>query len=560
MMKLTIRNVRGIAGGDVELEGVSLVAGLNGSGKSSTAIAAAAALMQSPAPLPGMKKTEARVLLRDHQDRGRSLLQSSAGRIAVNYPGGKVSVEGAPPQASAIACGLASIADMPAATRAAYLIQSLRAEPTLDQLTAAFTEAEASEKAAKACWDKIEQEGWDGAHKYTKSKATEQKGAWQQITGEKWGAEKGKHWRPAGLPEDANAEALGKALEDARQRLEATIAQQAVSGAEVERLKGVAEQPFEDEAPLKNERQQVIADIETKQAAFNEAKQHGEALPKPGQVEATVPCPSCGTHLVVASRSELALPSGDGPSDEENAKRQAALDEARATLTSISDELKAMMQRGREIDSHLQNIARNKEQAQQAAEQLKSLKTEGASQDQVQQARDDVSNAESMLAMLNQWHDASTSHRAVTAYLAMSDVLAPTGLRQTVLAQRLSDLNTELSGICELSRWAVVSIDSDIGISYAGRDYSALSESEKFRVRVTLQIALSKMDGSQCLVIDAADILDRQGRGGLMAALMKSCNVPALVTMTMDSADSLPPLTGRHKAYWVENGTITAKG
>ncbi len=90
--------------------------------------------------------------------------------------------------------------------------------------------------------------------------------------------------------------------------------------------------------------------------------------------------------------------------------------------------------------------------------------------------------------------------------------------------------------------------------------YPLLSESEQFRVRVTLQVAIAKMDDSAAMVIDRADILDRQGRNGMMKLLLRT-GIPTLVCMTILDPEKDPPpdlaAKGKGQTYWLAKGIAT---
>ena len=72
-----------------------------------------------------------------------------------------------------------------------------------------------------------------------------------------------------------------------------------------------------------------------------------------------------------------------------------------------------------------------------------------------------------------------------------------------------------------------------------------------------LQIAISVLDRSACVVLDAADILDSQGRNGLLM-LLKKTERPAIVLMTVNKPELVPDLgkIGMGNAYWVDNGLV----
>lgn len=571
-MKVSIRNFRGLASAEIELSGIALVAGLNGSGKTSLATAVAAALQRTPAPVPGMTKTDARQYLRDHQERGRVLIETEAGKVQVNYPGGTVAAEGKPPAATPMGCGLLNVAAMNPKLRASYLIEIMKAVPSRDDLDKALRSVGVSEKAIDSCWQRVTVDGWDATHAYALNRATEAKGAWRQITGENWGSQKAAEWRPAALPAgELDPVVFSAAVDKARAHLEATIAEQAVGSAEVERLKAAAEAATDDLGALQAQldnlhdgRHKVANEAQVAVSECANARQALADLPRPGQPVATVPCPSCGDHVIVISRTELSLPTRKNDDEAENKARQMAIDAAQRQVDKAVQKEREKRQAVSEIDAGIQRLnsqiadARRACQAVESAKvQLASIKTKGTTAEQVQAARDALTDAEHLLACLNQYFDAGKKHQAIEATLKMAEVLAPTGLRRSVLLRTLADTNNRLSKLCEVAKWGVVSIAEDLGIHYLGRNYELLSAAEQFRVRVTLQVVFSELDGSDALIIDAADILDRPGRSGLIALLLQ-LSKPALVTMTMSDPKDVPDLSrsGRGRSYWASEATI----
>jgi len=106
----------------------------------------------------------------------------------------------------------------------------------------------------------------------------------------------------------------------------------------------------------------------------------------------------------------------------------------------------------------------------------------------------------------------------------------------------------------------------ELDFKYNSRDYRLLSGGEQYRVRALVQMACAELDGSQYMIFDGADVLDKAGRNGLIKALAAG-NVPALICMTMDmvkdpktGVELIPKLPDMSKiggmSYWVENGVI----
>ena len=101
-----------------------------------------------------------------------------------------------------------------------------------------------------------------------------------------------------------------------------------------------------------------------------------------------------------------------------------------------------------------------------------------------------------------------------------------------------------------------VALDPDsLMPTYAGRSYGLLAESERYRCRVALQLAMAGVDGSDAVVIDGADILDRHARNGLMKAATKHAPA-AVVAMTANTPTDVPDLAqhGLGETLWLDAG------
>jgi energy-coupling factor transporter ATP-binding protein EcfA2 len=575
-MKLTIKNFRGIAAADINLSGVTLLCGKNGSGKTSVAMALAGVLQRNAAPVPGMTKAEAREYLRDHQDRGKVVLSSEGGTAQANYPGATTSIEGQPPMASAMACGLLNIATMSEKARAAYLIEAMQASPTRDDLASELGKIGVGLKAIDSCWEKISTDGWDKTHAYALSRATEAKGAWQQITGERWGSLKAVEWRPSCLPPgEFDAQAISANVEDQRKKLEQLIANKAVNKAELERLEELANQKTQetsgitrDIAVLEKEREIALNRSKELVGLLANARNVLASLPAPGKPLPVVSCPSCGDHLVFKGIDNgtpcLDLASKNQQNDAEKKSMEDAIHKAKTSVKNL--EMEESLYRTKaadiaqpiaELNSKIKEANKNAQLIENAKKQLNEAKKQGSSDSDIQEARDHLLDAEQMLAAAAQFYDAAKKHQAIESTLKMADVLAPGGLRQKVLQGAINKANEKLADLCQKAKWGVVSISEELVVHYAGRRYDLLSAAEQFRAKVSLQLIFSDLDGSGFIVVDAADILDKQGRSGLVAMLISNAK-PALVTMTMSQIEDVPDLSksGKGQSYWAADATI----
>ena len=137
-IKINITDFRGIEKADIEVTGLALVAGVNAAGKTSVCQASAAALTGNVTPLHGLRKSEAGTLVRSGAPDGGVVVATADGTSQIRWPIAKMTTEGTPPQASAVAAGLESVATMSSGDRAKALMPYLKAEPTREDLAAAL--------------------------------------------------------------------------------------------------------------------------------------------------------------------------------------------------------------------------------------------------------------------------------------------------------------------------------------------------------------------------------------------------------------------------------------
>lgn len=545
-MQIELKNYRGVSDAQLTMAPIALVAGPNGSGKTSIAQAVAAALTKNAAPIEGIPKNAAGQLMRDGAKRGHCQVGDETGHAKANWPGATVSEEGTPPWASEIACGLASIVTMKPKDAAALLIGAIEATPKLDDLKAALPDTDAT--LLGQVWAAIQKDGWDIAYKRAQERGTKLKGAWEQVTGERYGSAKAEGWKPAGTPE-AGTEELQNELKELQTELETAIANQALGGSEVQRLEVLIEAGKAAEAALpKLESDKAKGDkhADNLLAEFN-------ALPPLETVDTLAECPHCKGHLVVVSRTEVRAPS-NGVTAEENEQREVALDAKRAEMAKTNNAITALL-------GEISRAQRTIEEAAGAAKQLASMPSGGATADEIQRLRDTIAEAQTDLRSVQAAASAEKIHGDIGTNQDVIEALAPTGVRQTVLNKKMGEFNGALSRHSQAAGWATVHIDDDLATSLGGRPYILLSESEKFRVRVTLQLALADLDGSDAVIVDAADILDRTGRNGLFK-MLKASNLRSLVCMTMNTQADVPDLAkaGLGASYWLADSILAPVG
>ena len=285
---------------------------------------------------------------------------------------------------------------------------------------------------------------------------------------------------------------------------------------------------------------------ETRMAALARATDAMASLPRLSADERTVPCPHCGLVVVIRGQT-LAKPTAADDHDERE-RRKTMLDAAQKDVDRAATALREARDAKAEKDLNLKR-------AQAAAEKLKTLPLAKGGAD-LEQAREQATLAERRQTAFRSKRDADRIHANILINLQIQAMLAPDGLRLTTLRAAVAAFNVDLRDCSNSAGWFPVFIDGDTSILYGGQPWVLCSESEQFRARVVLQVAMAARDKSAALVIDGADILDAAGRNGLIRMLRGQ---RALVCMTLP-AEKVPRLGALGVSYWLEAGVAQRQG
>lgn len=541
-MRLKIGNFVGVGSADLDLSRIALVAGPNAAGKSSVALAAGAALTGEPIPLDGIPKGSAGVLVHGGTPAGYITLTSDGGERQLRYPGLQVLTSGTPPAASRFAVGRERLADRKPKDVAATIGELLKAAPTRDEIVAAALKLGLSAAHAAKLATRVQELGWDAAHEAARETGQGLKAKWATVAGEQWGSAKGAAWLPKGWApglEASSKEALDAAVTEAREGLEAAIAVSAVSDAERERLQALASGRQEISAQL----DQASSAAAALRARVEKAAADLRAMPRPADQEHTTPCPHCSEAVVIRGGA-LSKPAVMDP--EANRAKASARASATAALAAMEAELRALDQRAAQARADLFRAT----EAETALERLPAAG--GGPAKDVNRARQEVDRASELRWAFTAKSAADGHHAAILLNLQVQAMLSPDGLRLTKLSGALAGFNAALARWSQAASWSTVELGQDMVPTYGGRSV-LLSASERWRRDVILQIAIADLDGSAALVIDAADVLNRPERNGLMRLLV-AWGRPALVCMTMAARDAVPYRPGIAASYWLEDG------
>lgn len=567
-LKASVRNFRGAERADIEAGPIALIAGINGAGKSSVCQAVAAALSKYPIPFveatltpgkyrPKFTKTEAKGLVRAGTDSASAnvCLGAPADCVKAEWPSCEIETKGAAPTSDVFSAGLLNFCELPEQVRMSLLIDLLDASPDTEDFLTAWKDADLDETVALylEVTETLGVQGWDGTHKLYAEKGAKLKGAWEQITGTKYGKDKAAKWQHPSykgavtLAPDALKEHNEKKLADAKQAVENAIAAQAVGDAEllalskqVVDLKGVATKLDDAEKTLK-QATQLEADLRIE---FN-----GMDVPSD-----SIPCPHCGAGLSVkmvgGKVGEWLVEKHDWPQEDvDHVKAQKAT--AKANLDKLVEQARLAL---RAVDSLRNEHAR----LCRAPELLAAAKAKTGSQETLDLARDVLRSVEGEVEAVSKTNDATLKHAEVVANQKVIDILSPDGLRRSKLVKACERANGTIREMCDTAGWKTVTIDDELQFRYANRHYAVLSASEQYRVRTVVTLAIASTQGSKVVIFDGADVLDSAGRNGLFGLLDEAGKqgIYSIVGMTLDRAQDAPDLAeaGMGSTYWVDQG------
>jgi hypothetical protein len=575
MITGNVRNFRRLVKADIVCAPIALAAGLNNQGKTSLVQAFQAVLTGQALALFGLTKKDADVLVHDGAEKAQVRISAGDdGGVQMEWPECRlISLPGdKPPQASVFAAGLSSIATMTKAEERAKALESyLKSTPAREDLAAelgeVFTEAVGTEERASRdldrLWKRIETDGWDAVHAEQVTRRRDAGRDWEKITGERFGSDKAPRWQPKewrlGL-EETEEEELARRLQAANTRLEQAIRAEAAGGAEIARLQELAR----DAGIRKNGHAAAAALLAAAGAALTKAHAALEAIPVIPEA-ATVACPhqECKRPILIRQPNRATIILEKPPEIPGDRSKQAEAIKAMRLQRADAEIVVEQCQTAKSAATRaFQDADRALEEALQAELALEAAKSKPKSDISVAVAREHQETARNDLAL---WRKFTEAEKLANLWLLLDrviKVLAPTGLRQTKLAQAIELFNrSQLAPLCEVARWEPVAITEDLGVTYGGRPFSQLSESWQFRAGVILQVAMALLDGSSMVVIDRIDRMDDDGRNGLFTLLVH-VRLPALVTMMARSQKErsqkgrIPDLSekGLGASYWITDG------
>lgn len=567
--KLEITNFQGLRHAALDVSApVLLVAGHNGAGKSSLLDAISHAFTGKPGRVAqkqhigqliteGAKKGEARVEWLDEADEVQA--------CGVALPSGK----GSPLADSPF---LPFVLD---ASRFAALDAKDRRRVLFDLTDASASPAEVGKRLkAKgidlALFEKVKpllRSGFSAMVGQAKDYASEARGAWKAITGENYGSEKANGWEPEAPPvivseeelESARAElrATAQDLDEAQQTLGSSKRAHADAQARASRITALRET-----AALADRRRNKLATDEANQDEWSEKVMAAEAAASGEPAHQPLTCPHCQGAVDLQAGQLVAHQPPAKVADPEAAKR---LEEYRGYLASA--------QRA------VANSQRDLKESEDAAAQAAALEAETAQAPSAEA----IANGEQAINELRQARDASraklvalqealeaatqreasiakaqAAHQDVVAWTGMVDALSPTGIPAEILADAIGPVNDTLKRLAGIAGWSPVEISADIDVTFGGRLYGLLSESERWRCDTTIALAIATISGLRLVLLDRLDVLDLPSRNQAIA-LMRAMTSDREIDSVVVAGTLKEPMAKTPEwlqAVWIDAGQL----
>lgn len=538
-MQLNIENFRGIKHASVELsDKITVFAGPVGSGKTSAVQALQALVTGETVPLTGLKKKDAVLLVNDKTmaGKGQAQLKHNGQTSEIKWPSCKSS--GMTFKCSKYAAGMLK----PSRIEAKDLGEILNILPTREDFDEEIKDVvESLDLPADAIWEKVTKSGWKVAHDQAVEKGRDMKRDWERIAGQNHSADRVANFTPENYTGEP-LEKLESALEGAKKLHAHAVKAETLGEKEKEDLKTLAGQAGE----IENKIADLTIEIGSVESKLAKAQKTLEAIPKALNQQQAYQCWHCekfgvinGTKLVEAPNMETAKA--------DNEAAQAQLLVQRGTINDLQHQKDELS-----VSLRVQNDALAK--SKDAQKKLNASVIDTESFVSAEDAQADVVLWQLRIQAHHAKIESDELYEALSTNAYVQAVLCPDGLRKQVLSKKLTEFNELLDTVCEIGGWKPIALDEFMDITYGGRPYILLSKGEQLAVNAGLQIALTRMDGSQIVIIDDIQAFDTDMVDGLFE-ILSNIPLPSVIGCTAAThAQALIPPGGM--VYWCNGGVM----
>ena len=567
-MKITaiqITNLFGLRSANLSLTTpVSIVSGKNGAGKTSLQQAISMAFTGQPARV-SLKKDFAQILNAGTK-KGGVLIEASDGERSFALPKGEHNAPSITPEIAylpyLIDAGL--FARQANDVRRKMLFELTGCKITTDKVREELTKR-------KALPDQIERAipmlraGFPEANASAKAEVSKATGAWSAVTGEKYGSLKGEDWT-ASKPEFSQADLDAKRKEhaEASGKLEKSIAKVSELNTNAKQITANRDKRAELQAKIDG-LPRITAKLETDLADLAEWTQKVEDARAKATGESTRPhltCPCCQAKVELSHGALIEYVEPSTIADQDAISNLPTYEHALGVVQRAVDNGKAAKAFAEAAKSQLEILPDDVSEValqQQAAAELDNgnkLRTEckaiAGQITQLEHAKNEVENAD------QKTQRAAAHHADVLGWKIIADALAPDGIQADFLGKAIEPINKRLQVLSSLAQWSPVMLSADMDLTFGGRAYGLLSESEQWRVDALMALTIAHLSDLKLVLLDRMDVLDIAGRGQLIELLDEVAYTggldTAIITGTMKSAPKGLPDT--MKSFWIEDGEI----
>lgn len=585
---LKVSNIFGIRHLDMALTSpIVLFAGANGAGKSSLQEGVRMAFSGDTTRVS--LKRDYPLIVTEGAKSGGVRVTTDEGYASIAMPKGLHALgdglEKGLPDALPYVLNAQQFAGMKEDDRRTFLFGLTNSQVTVESLKRMLKEAECDDARVAQVLPLLKSIiGFPAAEKFAAGKATEAKGAWQQVTGEKHGSVKGESWEAEKPKFDVDAleywtEEVTHRREDLNKAAQAlgslkTMHQQAANEASRrEVLTNRAGRVVELELFVNTE----AAALATLEARVTELEEAAGEAPKVGiehdfarAVEDALECLGDDPRASIAATvAKLKVPfdaycAKNGlPSNAGDDAARLALPEARAKVTAKKNAVQTNSRALKECETaaaqlrDMGDIETVTDEAlaegQAIIEKLQAHLDEASTElAKIATVRDAADGAEKKTA------DAKAAHVEVIEWTKLAKALGADGIPAQILANALKPINTELRKSSLATGWRQAAINPDMSITAEGRIYSLLCESEKWRVDAMIAEAISGISGLGVLMLDRVDVLEPKARPELIRwlhgrATEGAINTAILCATLKERPKGMPPTI---QPVWLEEGEV----
>jgi len=380
---------------------------------------------------------------------------------------------------------------------------------------------------------------WENAHtEYTSNRTTLSR-RWCETTG-KGTYGKADEWFPEGYQRAellaADPDALDNAITAAEGKLTAAQSNQAISLYEYQQL-----QTTVDGIPAQKER------YETCRTRSDEIDKELAELSKYVDSSKVIKCRECGCDQLIVN--------------------DTSVDPATMTVDKAKVQKRAQLEKEQKnLIAEAEGIAARLDTANRAKERLAETPAPDAAG--IEKAQANLKAAKAKQEAYATLMRANDLHAQIKKCDVLKKLTANDGVPATKLRPALEKFNKLLADICEIGNWQTIKVETDGSVTQDGMEAERRSDSEQLRIKIALQLAFARYDGSDLVLLDRIELLDDLP-GGLpgLVYVLDEVRIPIVMAGMANSkkhaetlSRDIPMEDGSvfryGSRYWVADGVI----